>query len=135
MPKENGDLLSQGDGEPFLHLSHDLVNLKRGQRSWLFFQLGTPGSQDSELAALGPLAIQFVSDLLDCRFPGFEVHRSCFRLSFAPWGASIYYGFPGNSIGAIPGRFGLDYPHPEYLVIDYRLKAARVADLHGRERF
>ena len=68
-------------GESSPYLSHDLVNLKRGQRGRLFFQFGTPCSQDFVPAALCPLVKGFISDLLDRRFPGFDVHRPVLCLS------------------------------------------------------
>lgn len=70
-----GRLFSSADvSEPFPCLPHDVVDLERGQRERLFFQLGTPCGQDFVLARFLGFVIGFLGDLLYRRIPSFEIH-------------------------------------------------------------
>jgi hypothetical protein len=54
--------------------THDVVDLKRLEESWLFFKLGTPSGQKPLPPGFLWLPIGFICDLLDRRFPIIQVH-------------------------------------------------------------
>ena len=62
-------------GNRLPNFPHDLVNLIRVQGGRLFLQLGTPGGQDSVLAGIISCETEFLSKLVDRRFPDTEIHR------------------------------------------------------------
>ena len=55
-------------------LSHDLVNLVRGQVKRFLVQLRSPFHEDSPFACLLQLMIRLIHKLLDNRFPLFKNH-------------------------------------------------------------
>ena len=55
-------------------LSHDLVNLVRGQVKRFLVQLRSPFHEDSPFACLLQLMIRLIDKLLDNRFPLFKNH-------------------------------------------------------------
>jgi hypothetical protein len=71
-------LLPADGRHSFPYFPHDLVDLKRVQRSWSFFQLTTPGDQHVVLAAI----LNGLSrNLIDRRIPAFKFHRHSFGYS------------------------------------------------------
>jgi len=67
-------MMADGD-EPRPDLADDVVDLERLQERWLFFQLGTPGGQESLPAGFLWLPIGFIRNLRNRWFPLLHIHR------------------------------------------------------------